>query len=366
LGVCQTCNKPTKFKSFTAGYRKFCTNKCIGTNNNIKKQKTETLLNNFGVTHQMQSDTIKDKIKKTNIERYGVDNVLKSDAIKDKIKKTNIKRYGTVTPLHENNIIKDKVIKTNIERYGTAHAIQSVSVNEKKKRTNISRYGTEHYCSTVEFKNKVNITNNKKYNSNWYISSDTFKDLMVSKYNSILNENNLSIHDDYTVKDKIYKIKCNECNLIFDRCVNIATVKTIQCPTCKLGSGIENKIKKLLISNDISYTMNDRSIISPYELDFYLPDYNIAIECHGLYWHSEQLLKNKLIEPSNYHLLKHDLCNDKGIQLLQFFEDEINNKAEIVKNIILAKCNKLKKLCDARECEINAIIDNKIINNFIK
>jgi hypothetical protein len=62
---------------------------------------------------------------------------------------------------------------------------------------------------------------------------------------------------------------------------------------------------------------NTRSIISPLELDFYLPDFNIAIEVNGAYWHSIDAGKDQ-----TYHLRKTQLCKNIGIHLIHIFDYE--------------------------------------------
>ena len=56
-----------------------------------------------------------------------------------------------------------------------------------------------------------------------------------------------------------------------------------------------------------------------------MPKLHIAIEYNGLRWHSEEFNKDK-----NYHLNKLIKCNEKGIRLIQIFEDEWIEKQEIV------------------------------------
>lgn len=66
---------------------------------------------------------------------------------------------------------------------------------------------------------------------------------------------------------------------------------------------------------------NTRKIISPKELDIFLPDFNIAIEINGEYWHSTthpHMYKD-------YHKEKTTRCNELGIILLQFWGNEIAN-----------------------------------------
>ena len=86
---------------------------------------------------------------------------------------------------------------------------------------------------------------------------------------------------------------------------------------------------KSIYNNKILY--NTKSIISPQELDIYLPDVNLAIEFNGTYWHSTKANKYKY-----YHQNKFKVCLAKGIRLIQIYEDEWNDsrKQEIIKNII--------------------------------
>lgn len=90
----------------------------------------------------------------------------------------------------------------------------------------------------------------------------------------------------------------------------------------------EDTIKNILNSYGFSFNKT-RNVISPYELDLYDEQRNIAIEYCGLYWHSN---KDK-----RYHLNKLNLCKAKGIQLLTIFEDEWLSKEPIVISIIKSK-----------------------------
>jgi len=114
-----------------------------------------------------------------------------------------------------------------------------------------------------------------------------------------------------------------------------------------------------LTNNYINFVVNNRSIISPLELDFYFPDHKIAIEFNGLYWHSEELNKDK-----NYHLMKTELCEEKGIQLLHIFENEWVHNEDIIKSIILSKLGKFENRYYGRKCIVKEI-DNKLKNEFL-
>lgn len=109
---------------------------------------------------------------------------------------------------------------------------------------------------------------------------------------------------------------------------------------------------------------NDRKIIKPKELDIYIPNKNVAIECDGLYWHSTEQLtsKGQFIFSSdekkhykNKQLIKTLLCEEKGIRLIHIFEDEWNTKKEICKSIIASSLGIYKQKIFARKCEVKEI-----------
>lgn len=63
-----------------------------------------------------------------------------------------------------------------------------------------------------------------------------------------------------------------------------------------------------------------------YEIDLYYPDLNLAVECHGSYWHAT--LGNSLKYPKDkgYHYDKFNKCKEKGVRLLSLFDVDYNEK----------------------------------------
>ena len=124
-------------------------------------------------------------------------------------------------------------------------------------------------------------------------------------------------------------------------------------------SHYENEIADFLKESNISFTKNDRSVIKHYELDFYIKEYNLAIEFDGLYWHSEER------KEKDYHLKKTMACEEQNIRLIHIFEDEWNFKKDIVKSMILAACGIFERKIFARKCEVKRI-DGKVALEFIQ
>ena len=127
------------------------------------------------------------------------------------------------------------------------------------------------------------------------------------------------------------------------------------CPKC-IGnvSKPELDLQTFLKKNDIYYESSDRKLIKPYELDIIIPEYKIAIEYCGLYWHSETAL-NRVSHPRLYHKHKTDLCDALGYKLITIFEPEWLLKKDIIKSILLAKCNRYTTKIGARSCIIKEL-----------
>lgn len=132
------------------------------------------------------------------------------------------------------------------------------------------------------------------------------------------------------------------------------------CRKCNMhDSSLEKFIKSYLDRNNIKYNENDRIVLDGQELDFYIPDYNLAIECNGIYWHSEKCGRGR-----QYHLNKTLMCKQKDIRLLHIFENEIN----FTPKIVLSKLNSIfsinKIAIYGRKCEVREI-DSKIKSKFL-
>ena len=96
------------------------------------------------------------------------------------------------------------------------------------------------------------------------------------------------------------------------------------CPTCP-QSNMEGELRQFLIKNNIAFKQEQGFEWLRYKrklfLDFYLPDYDIAIECQGKQhfapidlFGGEDYYEQTLIRDQ----LKHELCKKHGITMLYF------------------------------------------------
>lgn len=235
------------------------------------------------------------------------------------------------------------ISKSLIEKYGVEHAHQSEQIRSKFKKTMIDKYGVEHAMLSESLKNKLRNNNQKKFGG-WQHSLVKYSADTLAK----LNDREWLIN-----KHHVEKLSLTEIAELLEGYSSAAMsvkFKELQIPVINFYSSKgEKQIKNFL--SDFNLIENNRTIISPYELDIYLPNKNLAIEFCGLYWHSENEKLDK-----NYHYKKYKLCKEKNIRLIQIFEDEWNENPILIKNKILniigeSKSNKIF----ARNCQVKAL-----------
>lgn len=156
----------------------------------------------------------------------------------------------------------------------------------------------------------------------------------------------LTPYSEYTRQNKKLKVKCKTCENETKRTLSQLREGTL-CWSCNGRS--KDELEVLKIFGDEEVIRNTRNVISPYELDFYLPQHNLAVEYNGLYWHCE-LNKSK-----DYHKQKTEQCRAKDIQLFHIFSDEWREKRDIITSMLLYRTNKIKNKKFARKLKIKEL-----------
>lgn len=160
--------------------------------------------------------------------------------------------------------------------------------------------------------------------------------------------------DTYDYSDVQYVTSQEKVNII---CPKHGTFRQIpnkhlmgqRCPKCAGQiSKAEQEIFEF-IEKRIECKQSECEVIKPMELDIYIPKLKIGIEHHGLYYHSDKF-KDK-----NSHFEKLNCCNEKGIRLVQIFEDEWRDKTEICKSRLLNLIGKTPNKIFARKCKIKDV-----------
>lgn len=294
------------------------------------RRSRETRYRKYG--GYFSSDTIK-QIKRTKLERYGDENYIN----KEKSKRTCLEKYG-VEEFLSSDYAKRKQIETNNRLFGVDYVGQRKDVRNKINNTFKERYNCTSPLGIKGVKEKIFNTNLKKYGSKYAFHSNMNKTVMKQRLNKIskqsieIIDNKDKFHDfilsidfkDRTIYNCSRILKISQS--LFAKTVNKYNFKNL---INHYRSKFEFDISDILNRNNYNFITNTKKIISPYELDFYFPDYNLAIEFNGNYWHNKD---NPVREN-----LKTKLCKEKGIKLIHIWEDEwnnINDKEKFIINLL--------------------------------
>jgi len=359
--------------------KKLCSDECRKSwsllkenkDNRIKKSQ-ESIFEKYGVKSNLSLDSSREKARKTKKEKYGDENYVNLEKARktkkekygdenyvnlEKARKTKKEKYGD-----ENYNNRKEAKNTMKDKYGVDHAMNLKYYQKKQQDTLQKNYGVEFPLQNLNIKDKVKKTNIEKYGFDNPSKNDNIKQKISEShllkfdkglmFEKLLKQNLQIISPYIGLRDGTiyysYNFKCLNCNNVFS-----GTFTNNRPPVCRTCNPLyknnthQIEFRNFLLKNNINFTENDKQTIKPYELDFYLPDYNLAIELNGNYYHSE-IGGGK---DKNYHIRKTNLCLSKNIQLLHFFEDEIVNKQDIIQSMILSKTGLTNKIF-ARKCKV--------------
>ena len=270
------------------------------------------------------------------------------------------------------NAINNKKETTNLSKYG----VKNTGLLEKSKENHAKFYTDSELVSNVIA--RIKNTKLLKYNDENYNNRDKAEETCLVKYGV---KNTWSLSEDKQnpnldlLRDK-------------DMLATLFPKLSVQCiaDTYKLHaqtvyyylnkhgfrepykSTFEKEIVFYLESLGITNIItNKRSIIGK-ELDIFLPDYNLAIEYNGIYWHHDKI---QHITPT-YHYEKFKKCEDIGIELFTIFSDSWGSCKEIWKRKIKMKLKlsdrriyaRNTKVVDLTAAQTRDILDNNHIQGY--
>ena len=359
LPTCRKCGKRLTYHQFLHG-RQYCSNGCKNSSDERVAKQRNTMLERYGtdciLRHFPQNKTdeekkrTKEKRRKINdVKKYGSDSLSSSE----KRKMTMLKNHG-VASVAELPEVRKKMMSTLKEKYGDNPFCEMKKMAES---TNIARYGVSNPLKNSEIREKARrsfvVNSFKRMLDRW--KNDVIPMFSVEEYDNMHH---------------VYRWKCVHCGNEFESRIYTTEFSSVdrylpRCLVCHpLMEGISGEEKEIADYVKSIYNgeviENCRNVISPYELDIYLPEKNVAIEFDGIYWHSEQQGKD-----ASYHLGKTMACEENGIRLVHVFEDEWSLKQEIVKDRINSVLGVNSNKLQARKCIVKTI-ESRIANNFLE
>lgn len=250
--------------------------------------------------------------------------------IHEKRVNTTMSKYGV-----SNNGQLSHAIETRKELYSNKEAVSKIT--QQVKQTKLELYGDENYNNI----NQIKETWKEKYTMDYWaerLDNEDYKHLYDKEY----MENLIKQHDPIEISNML--------NVHVQTVYRYLNTHGIRDPY-KSMTEIElvGFLQSLGISNIIR---NTRKLIpSGKEIDIYLPDYNLAIEYDGVYWHHEDVPHIT----RTYHKDKFIECQILGIQLITIFSTFWINKKDIVKQLLINKLGINTTSIFARKCIIKSL-----------
>ncbi len=302
-------------------------------------------------------------LRKTIHDKYGVDNASSIPGVREKAQQTCRERYGK-SWYTQTDEYKERVKETSRDKYGVDHFLQSSEVIEKRKETCLNTYGVDNVSKSPEIQHKMHEAFQSKY------GVDNI---------SQLNIGNLDEWKEFVQNPRAYilstfdhKPTVTELSEYFQTCLtsiyNNLDVKANTDILDKSFSVMEEQVIAEIkrIDSNIQIERNNRTIIHPYEVDIYLPDYRLAIECNPTATHNSSIKDpwGGQAKSTSYHMKKSEACSQKDITLLHIFGYDWKYKKDIINSILRVHTQHTISRIYARKCEI-VDVDYKECKQFL-
>ena len=304
--ICSQGNKKTwiswKDGMVNCGKQCFC----------AQEEKNNTMMQRYGVTHALQIRDFKEKAAKTLMDNHGTSQLYLANI--DKKRQTNLERYGAFTPL-ESETIKDKTKQSLVKTHGVEYPFLSSTIQNDIQQQWVQKTGKKSFARDSDEISKQN--------------SEQLKNKLGEKYEFVANQE-LFIKTLRTMSriEMANFVGCSD-SLIDKRIAEWDLTEFQDTP-----SHYETVISKFLNDIGIEYQENNRKIIPPKEIDWWIPSHKMGIEFCGLRWHGEAVGRGE-----KYHADKLQQMNEQGYSLITIFQDEWDKKSLIIKSIISNKLN---------------------------
>lgn len=406
--LCKTCNKKpvAGFMPYNNAYADYCSHACQ-THSPIciaKQQQTKTC--KYGAGRK----AIYDKASKTRHEKYGKHHpdsfVMKSRATKkrkygnekyvnvEKIKQT-VERHKSENPDyyaereqktkatkvkngHDSNWNNRDKFKQTLSSFSDE---RKTAIKEKRKLTCLDSYGCEFPTQNIDVQNKYKLTCRrlygvsctfniqKSYDNMVYAIRSNAWDQFLLKASSIKPMFTKEEFIAYNSNDKLWRWKCEKCGHEF---MHVWKNVYINCPNCVKHDfmGMQNEIFQFIksICKDDILRENDRKTFkNKIEIDILNQTMQVGIELNGLIWHNiDKGIYGRSRIDMMYHSYKIDMCNSKGIRLIQLFEDEWLEHKKLCKS----KLHKIMHpkdmhVIDAQKCNVCSNVKDEDKKKFL-
>lgn len=184
--------------------------------------------------------------------------------------------------------------------------------------------------------------------------------LTIEVVNARLLERNLALDGPYVNTTTIHSVRCLSCDGTFRRTMGAVFNNGARCPTCfppwsEKTSEWQREVHAFVATLAPDAVLDDRTTLGGPELDVWVPSRRFAVECNGLYWHSDAAER---FDPSHAED-KRLAAAAAGVRLLTIFEDEWRERRHVVESMITHRLGTSARI-GARELTLQRCIPRDV------
>lgn len=318
----------------------------------LKVQREETCIERYGVPNAMQNPEITERCFASIEAKYGTRGAISIPEIQNKIREHNLAKYG-VEWITQSENVKDTIRKNNMSVYGVEYPQQLPQFKEQFKQTIQERYGVDAPMQSAEIREKSRQTCLTKYGVPVVPKSSNYKMQRVSNPNQLkqweqfLDSPRAYIQSYYSEPVSVFEL-CQQLGVTDTPIYEVIQRENLSDIVKHRASKIECEVASYLnqVKSDLNVIHNSRNIINPLELDLYLPDYQIAIECNPTATHNSSILDpwGGLPKEPSYHVHKTKECEKNEVFLFHIFGYEWTHRQDQIKSMLrnLVNCSERK------------------------
>lgn len=378
FSTCECCGNAVASRVSNGNilFKSYCSTECLNTKKHEKSVKTN--IERYGVASPAQNKEVQQKMRNTSLERYGVPNYLCAGPTRDLAEASLCEKYDVESNISQSSEIQEKIRERAKRDYGVDHPNQRPEVIQAHKDGMVAKFGHENPQQVPEIRQRTKETVRQIYGVDNVMQSEEAKAEMVRRSRessgvdwpaqrpelvaqrtqklrmnfaeSIQDEAARSRYLKFKENPKVYleslpekptlaslykSLGYSDSTTVWSTIADNDIQDLIDRRYSVIESEVHDFIKSLIPSANIQ--MRNRRVIAPMELDLYLPDYNIAIECNPTYTHNSTLppySENNEVMSPQYHKQKSDFCRKQGVFLFHIFGYEWANKQDVIKSML--------------------------------
>lgn len=350
--TCKVCGKQFPINCQPNQIPQTCSKECQ--NILTVRKRDATVKQRYGVDNVNQLQDVRNKLSKANrsddvvlkrkatsLRNWGVDNPAKSEQVKSKLH----------TIMSSPEYLSSRA-ETCIDRYGYDSPMKCAEVKQARAKSIVDKYGVAGVPWSVDRYSEKNVDPDKvdnylkfKFDPATYISEHFSVPPSIGTLKSELGVTDTPIYD----------------VLLANNCINL-----LQHTHSSMEDQVVTFLRTVIPSAKI--VRRDRTILSGQEIDIYLPEYSLGIECNPAATHNSSKPDpwGGCPKSYKYHQNKSILAQSKDVFLFHIFGYEWVNRRTIIESMLRNLVGQGERKINGRDtyvCELSGTECSKFLND---